>query len=98
MKTLITLEIEHNKPIPDLAKRLKLPAYIIDGVSDVNAVEPAARVAALERSLQDLLDNVDEPPEANCSCHISPPCGDCVNYSGAREAFASARAALKGRP
>lgn len=30
---------------------------------------------------------IERPPERNCSCHISPPCGDCVAYEGAREAF-----------
>jgi hypothetical protein len=25
-------------------------------------------------------------PERNCSCHISPPCSDCVNYAHVREA------------
>ncbi len=54
-----------------------------------------ARVKELGNILRDMLDNVDEPPEANCSCHRSPPCNDCVDYSCAREAFASARAALK---
>lgn len=26
------------------------------------------------------------PSERECSCHISPPCGDCVDYGGQREA------------
>lgn len=26
-------------------------------------------------------------PKANCSCHINPPCGDCVEYSEARESL-----------
>lgn len=25
------------------------------------------------------------PPQPNCSCHISPPCGDCETWSYARE-------------
>lgn len=25
------------------------------------------------------------PPERNCSCHISPPCSDCVDYGFERE-------------
>lgn len=33
------------------------------------------------------MDAVDRPPERNCSCHISPPCNDCVENSGLREAF-----------
>jgi hypothetical protein len=48
-------------------------------------------IAALEL----MLEVIPEPPEANCSCHISPPCNDCVDYSGEREAFDFARRALE---
>jgi len=24
-------------------------------------------------------------PHPNCSCHISPPCNDCISWSGLRE-------------
>lgn len=47
-------------------------------------------VAALEL----MLERIAEPPEANCSCHISPPCNDCVDYYGEREAFEFAKEAL----
>lgn len=46
-----------------------------------------------------LLDRMILPPDPNCSCHISPPCDDCVEYSGLREAVEetqSALAAMKG--
>lgn len=33
-------------------------------------------------------------PEPNCSWHISPPCGDCVDYASIREAGEFARQAL----
>ena len=33
----------------------------------------------------DMADDEVYPPDANCSCHISPPCNDCVNNSQARE-------------
>ena len=58
----------------------------------------AALEAELERyegALQELLDATDEPPEAKCSCHMSPPCSDCVDFGHIREAIATARAALK---
>jgi len=42
-----------------------------------------------------LLECIERPPEANCSCHISPPCNDCVNYSSLREAIANCEEALK---
>lgn len=51
-------------------------------------------VAALEL----MLERIAEPPEANCSCHISPPCNDCVDYSGEREAFECAKDALASLP
>lgn len=58
-------------------------------------VQPAAGVnQQLFSALQLFIDTVEEPPEANCSCHIAPPCGDCVNYSQLREAFEDGRAAI----
>lgn len=54
-----------------------------------------AEVARKDGALQELLDATDEPPEANCSCHTSPPCSDCIDFGHIREAIATARAALK---
>ena len=31
-------------------------------------------------------------PDKNCSCHISPPCGDCTENDYARETLSEARA------
>lgn len=53
--------------------------------------ERAKLLEALERCLEELY-----APEAGCSCHISPPCADCVDYASIREAQAIARAALEG--
>jgi hypothetical protein len=52
-------------------------------------------VSKLTTTIQDLVDTVVEPPSPNCSCHKNPPCGDCVEYGGLREALANARALLK---
>jgi len=41
-----------------------------------------------------VLERVDEPPDRNCSCHISPPCNDCITFGGLRELFESARETL----
>ena len=52
-------------------------------------------------ALELLLERIPEPPDANCSCHISPPCNDCVDYAGEREAFEFAKEAIskvKGTP
>ena len=46
-----------------------------------------AREKVLMVAIESLVENVDRPPYANCSCHISPPCSDCVDYGGLREAF-----------
>lgn len=37
--------------------------------------------------LSHLLECIEEPPDANCSCHVNPPCFDCVDHSGLREAI-----------
>ena len=48
---------------------------------------------ALE-ALEDLLDQTEPPPDTNCSCHICPPCNDCVDYSGVRYAIEQANKAI----
>jgi hypothetical protein len=53
--------------------------------------ESASRLLS---ALLGLLDVVDAPPEANCSCNIAPPCSDCVEHSALREALADARIAV----
>ena len=45
---------------------------------------------ALLGALQDFVDN-DDTPERNCSCHLSPPCQDCVDFGGRREMLSNAR-------
>lgn len=45
--------------------------------------------------IQSLLDTMQHPPEQNCSCHISAPCSDCVEYAGLREAIADAESYIK---
>lgn len=48
----------------------------------------------LQVALDLMLERVPEPPEANCSCHLSPPCNDCIDYGGEREAFELAKDAI----
>ena len=45
-------------------------------------------------ALEDLLDFTPDPPDPNCSCHISPPCADCIDNGGTREAIETAKAAI----
>jgi len=53
-------------------------------------------VSPVESALRCMLEVVEEPPAPNCSCHVSPPCNDCVEYGALREAIAEAKKALKG--
>ena len=48
----------------------------------------------LAELLQNLMDVTGEPPEANCSCHLSPPCSDCVDYGSWREVFSACQSAI----
>ena len=58
-------------------------------LSDMLALA-ADRIRQLEEAIEilevngDLMDDELYPPDANCSCHISPPCDDCQNWSGQR--------------
>lgn len=40
-----------------------------------------------------LLELIYVPP-SNCSCHVNPPCDDCVENGAIREAVESARTAI----
>jgi len=48
----------------------------------------------LRGALEQLLETMELPPDRNCSCHISLPCNDCVEYSGIREAIEHAETVL----
>jgi chromosome segregation ATPase len=58
--------------------------------------ELTRQLAEYKALLSNLMEVVEEPPERNCSCHTSPPCSDCVEWSGLREALLEARTAMKG--
>ena len=49
---------------------------------------------AVRCALEDLLEVADLAPERNCSCHLSPPCNDCLEWNGLRDAIANARAVI----
>ena len=69
----------------------------IHGRTEKEEMANARLIAAapdLLEALESVMDTIEWPPDSNCSCHISPPCNDCVNYAGLREAIAEAKAAI----
>lgn len=50
---------------------------------------------SLRAALDNLLEHIELPPEANCRCFVAPPCNDCVEWSGLREAIEQVEKALK---
>lgn len=47
-----------------------------------------------EEALDELVAMLDIP-EPNCSCHTNPPCSDCLNFGGQREAISNLRSSIK---
>lgn len=64
------------------------------GVKREDALLMAAAPNVLT-ALQDFLEHMEQPPEANCRCHLSPPCNDCVEHGHMRELFKNGWAAVK---
>ncbi len=70
---------------------------ISEEVIDILRSQIAKQSAALKLAslaLSEGVEYVEEPPEKNCTCHLSPPCNDCVDHSAVREFFIDARKAL----
>ena len=63
-----------------------------------NAITPGSPISIQQVYLciEELLELIAEPPSANCSCHLSPPCGDCVEHGHARGVIENARLILRG--
>lgn len=66
-----------------------------------NYVSNKAKVAAMEQqrdkllaALELIMERMEMPPDTDCYCHISPPCHDCVENSGIREAIELAESTL----
>ena len=58
-----------------------------------NCGDAEKRITELEGLLREAHEVIDVP-DRNCSCHLSPPCEDCVEWSGFREWLASVDEAL----
>lgn len=73
------------------------PIKITDGLDIETFVvdhKTAEQRDLLLSALEFLMERIEQPPEPNCSCHISPPCNDCVENAGVREAFEFATGAI----
>jgi len=68
---------------------------IMDVPANIASPEPDWK-GLLERvcDAADFVIDTDETPESNCSCHIDPPCLDCEEYAGRRQAIDELNAAL----
>lgn len=53
----------------------------------------AEREERYRKVLEDVIGEIDVP-DAICSCHVSPPCNDCVEYSHLRDLVNIARTTL----
>lgn len=73
--------------------------YLYQDLRSAHAAKEAAwkeREKVLEGLLEEMILNF-YIPEANCSCHKSPPCNDCVEYSYVREIKEQVKAALQNK-
>lgn len=72
-----------------------------DGLHPASVIEAEAnaRLFAASKTMLDALRHMyevsDIAPEPNCSCHLSAPCGDCVEWFGMREARRNAALAIE---
>lgn len=54
------------------------------------------RTASLLELIEELTDYaLADVPDKNCSCHIAPPCNDCITYSHQRELAERSRIAQR---
>jgi len=88
----MSLEPADGNPAPYRCKHDCERDELKDRIAALEA-EVARKDEALRAALEELY-----APEAGCSCHISPPCFDCVEYSSIRSTQDLIRAALEARP
>lgn len=51
-------------------------------------------VRSLIACAEELMERTEQPPKANCTCHLAPPCGDCTDWGGLRETRANLQEAI----
>jgi hypothetical protein len=55
---------------------------------------PAYPAGVVRELIEELMDYCEVPPDENCSCMVSPPCSDCVDFSHLRDVRNRARALI----
>ena len=70
------------------------PRFVLAEDACALEIETQELAEALASLLESALAIIGEPPERNCSCHLSPPCNDCVDHNFTREMLENARDAL----
>lgn len=85
------ITMQQNEADAALANGANVTQYV---AAPQEAAAPEPVNAGLLAALHLFLERVEEPPEPRCSCHLSPPCNDCIDYGGLREAFECANAAI----
>jgi hypothetical protein len=87
---MAALKADHQERVFMVRAELKAATLLMDHALNGSA-ESCVKNAELRTEnalLRELLEgwyNDVSIPDSNCSCHISPPCSDCVNYGGLRE-------------
>lgn len=93
-----------NNPLSWVANRKSIYRDMLAAAPqpELDPIGDARRVDDLEQhrdklleALKEVIERMDQPPERNCSCHLSPPCNDCVDYGGIRESIKYANAAIE---
>lgn len=83
------IEINEGVDVTDAAKKvLEAMQWMLKPAQECEALK-----LALD-ALEELLEQTETPPDKNCSCHIAPPCPDCVDYSGVRYAIEQTNKAI----
>jgi len=84
--------------IDDAEETLKAVCIAVEDVDYSGRCEKGIYALKQQRdellaALKDLV-SMQDVPDGNCSCHINPPCNDCVNYGGIRESIEYAEKAI----
>ena len=84
-------------PHTAVAAKTLIARVYSEAFGDIENETANARVIAAAPSMLDLLEEFVENVyvlEANCSCHLAPPCNDCVEHGHIREILGNAKALI----